>query len=402
MKPSVVFLVASQIISTGLKFVFFVILTSEGGLAVAGSYTLGLAITTPTFLLFNLGLREIYVTAEGTGLVFQRVLFMRGVYGLVGVFAASCVAIILFPENFVLVFWMSLYRYTEVLLDIVVAYFQRKTSALGMAVLSIAYSLVTISFMAVSFLTTQDLVFSVMVASFVGLIVFVSALLAARPWHPGVSLFPSKQQVWTSFRQGSMLSLSSFAVSLGTNIPVLFIESFHSTEQVGFYSAIYHITTASNILYGSIAQLELRRFAVAVHELSYAKFQNRWKMVTGVLTLVGLAGAAVVAVFGLPIFEFVFDQDFTPVYPALLVMGLVICATPAGFLLDTQLVALQKYSVQSTVSLAALCVTVLVSSILIPLLGVLGGVIVVLSTLVFRNVIKYLVVKREIERRLSQ
>lgn len=399
MKPSAIFLVASQIINTGLKFVVFLVLTNHGGLATAGSYTLALAITTPTFLLFNIGLREIYVTTDRAGLVFQRALALRAIYGLIAIGVASGIGFVAFPSSAVLIFWMSVYRYSEALLEMVIAYFQRKDSALGMASLRVIYSIITTLSIVLCFFFTNNLILAIFFAGLSGFFLFIFAILLVRPWASGMSPMPSKMEIWSSFRDGSMLSISSFAVSLGTNIPVLFIESFHSSEQVGFYSAIYHVTTVSNILYSSIAQLELRRLAVAVHRGDYDKFQKRWNLVAGVLTGVGILGGAILALVGLPLFEFIFNQDFSPVYSALLGMGVFICLTPCGFLLDAQLVALQRYSTQGVISMVALGVTVVTAFLLVPKFAVLGGVAVILISLAFRNVTKFLVVRQEVRMR---
>lgn len=401
MKPSAAFLVLSHVVNTGLKFAIFTLFANFGGIEVAGSYTLGLAVVSPIFLFFNLGLREIYVTEKTSGLVFQHVLLLRFSYSFLALITSSVVGFLFFSESAVLIFWMSVYRYSEVLLDVVVAYFQRRSSAAGMACTLLAFSVSTYATMGLVFFLTNNIVWAAMLASVMGVIIFIIALAVVRPLRREVSMLPSKVDVSRSFKQGIMLSFSSFAVSMSTNTPVLFIEMYHSTEEVGFYSAIYHITTVSNILYSSISQLELRTFALAVQKHAYKRLTRRWAKVNAVLTLTGFVGAVILSIIGLPLFEIVFGQDFTQVYSAILAMGLVICVTPSGFLLDAQMVALQKYAVQSFISIVALLGSVLFSFLLIPPYAVLGGVLVVLISLLFRNTLKYFIVKKEIRSRTS-
>lgn len=195
-----------------------------------------------------------------------------------------------------------------------------------------------------------------------------------------------------------MLSMSSFAVSLGTNTPVLLLGMFHSTESVGAYSAIYNLSAISNMLFSSVSDAELRKFVTWVDQEDWRRFRRRAWVVASWLCGIALLGAVVLLLMGTEVLSWVFSEDFSAQSLPLMVMAATICIAPFGFLTDVQLTALRRFSVQGTISIGTLALTVLLGFILIPDYGILGCTIVVFAVMSSRNIIKSVLVRRTVHK----
>lgn len=388
----------SQLINTLSKLGIFIALMQIGNASVAGSYTLSLAVVTPVFLMFGFSLREIYVTHRESP-TFIDFLKLRTFAGLGGIACSTLIGFIFYADSFGVIVAMSIYRFTELLVDIRGGHFQRHGQFTLMAYLTIALAVSTATTIVAVFYLTHSLIPSILAGSFSAFIVFcISNFKSIRKKESSNTTKNKKLKSSSIYYQGFMLSTSAFAVSFGTNVPVLLIGSFHSPATVGIYSSIYNIMSVSNILFSSITQVELKEYAGFAKNSEYKKILERGRKVVFALTSIAVFGAAIIIFAGQPILALAFNQDFAGQQLALSVMAATICVTPLGFILDAQLTAMHKFSTQGKLSLLTLIFTVIVSFLLIPSLGILGGTLVVFLTMVVRNIAKLTILKKAVLR----
>ena len=397
MKASTAALSIAHLISAGTKLGILILLMQAGGLTAAGEYSLALAVVTPVFILFGLSLRQIYVTHR-QNTFYSHFLTLRALYGIFGVLIVCVIALLLFRSMLPLFAAMSLYRYVELLVDIRIAHFQRKGQIFLMALSTAGFSIITATVLAIAFVLTDNLSIGVLTACVAGGAVFaVLTWTGPRPekasrWFPRKSLFIEVS------RGGAMLSVSSFAVSMGTNIPVLLLSAFHSPAAVGIYSAIFNLTAISNILFSSVSQAELRGFVELAQKAHFRRFLRRGRSLSWVLLVPAFVGTILLYFVGTDVFSFVFGEDFSSYRAALMVMGATICITPFGFMLDVQLTALQRFSVQSALSLITLGLTMVLGLLLIPDMSILGCTLIVFAIMLVRNTAKHFLLRSAVHR----
>lgn len=397
MRKSATLLILAQLINTSVKLILFVLLTQIGGFEVAGAYTLALAVVTPTFILFGLSLRPIFVTFRGR-VDYRSFLMMRFLYGFGGVAIVSLIGVWFHPEHTELLVAMAVYRFTELLVDIRIALLQRSDRISLMALTTVIFALATTAVLATIFLLTANLVLGVWIAGLMGTFVFITISFlgplgmpkerTTGPW------LPKFQEFMSISRSGFMLSASGFAVSMGTSVPVLLIGAFHSPAQVGVYSAIYNITAVTNIFYSSITQAELKRFSDLAAKKTFPLFLRKGKKLSWLMFSLGFSGSIVLYFIGPAVFSFVFGQDFSAELAPIMVMAATISIAPFGFILDAQLTALHKFSVQGILSVVTLALSIIVGLILVPEFGVLGGTLAVFLIMLVRNIAKLAIVKK--------
>lgn len=390
-------LVLANLVSTLAKAATLVVLTNAGDMAVAGQYTLALAVVSPVFLLFNLSLRQIYVSAH-EDVAYGEFLALRRASSLVGVAVVVLGAAFLAPSLLVTLAAMSVYKFAEGQVDIRMAGFQRVFDLRSHAYLLMLFNLVSAGTLWLLFVASDNLALSIALSSLLALVVCL--VFAKKKHHEGVEsqLLPNLQTARSGVAWGFPLSISSFAVSLGTGVPVFFLGYFHSAEAVGVYSAIYNITTATNILYASVSQARLRSFSIMAATEDFASLLRQGRKASLVLSLTGLAGTVLVYFLGVPVFSFIFGYSFEAYLPALMMMGAMICITPFGFILDCQLTALHRFKSQGIIAIVSLVVAVCAAVLAVPPLSVLGATLVPFSVMAFRNLAKYALFRRHIAK----
>lgn len=393
LRSSTFVVIVAQFVSTLSKLGIFISLMQLGNASVAGSYTLSLAIITPVFLMFSFSLREIYVTHQGNP-KYSDFLKLRIYSSLIGIIIVGLIGIIFYTDSWHLITSMGLYRFTELLVDIRIAHFQRKGQYFLMAYSTLALSIATSLAIITSYYFTNSLLLSLLNGTLAAAMVFLLVSFAGVEKAKTDTSFQFETiNAKEIYHQGFMLSTSSFAVSLGTNIPVLLLGSFHSATTVGIYSSIYNIMSVSNILFSSITQIELRGFSEQVKEQNFKRMLERGRQVVLFLSLFSVFGAAVIILTGRSILSLVFDQDFSDYLIPLIIMAMTICIAPLGFILDAQLTALHQFSTQGKLSLFTLGFTVIVAILLIPKFGIIGGTTSVFLTMLVRNILKLVVLK---------
>lgn len=388
-------LVLANLVSTLAKVATFVVLANLGGMATAGQYTLALAVVSPVFLLLSLSLRQIHVSEHAdTG--YGEFLSLRLASGLVGVAAVSLGAALLAPSMFPVLAAMSVYKFAEGQVDIRMAPFQRVSDLKAHATLLMLFNLVASGGLWGLFIASGMLATSIIFSSVLGLVLCMILTRVKLTQGVARSSIPSIQSARSAIARGLPLSISSFAVSLGTSVPVLFLGAFHSPNAVGLYSAIYNISTASNILYAAASQAHLRSFSEFAAAKDYASLLEQGRKASWLLFLAGLTGTVLIYFFGVRVFSLVFDYNFEGFLPALMIMGATICLTPFAFMLDCQLTALHRFKSQGAIATVTLAASVGIAGLTVPPLSVLGATLVPFAVLAIRNAAKYVLLRRAI------
>lgn len=398
MRSSTILVILAQFVSTISKLGIFISLMQLGNASVAGSYTLSLAVVTPVFLMFSFSLREIYVTHRGNP-KYSDFLRLRILSGLIGIIVTGIIGAFFYREALYFIASMGLYRFTELLVDIRIAYFQRKGKYSLMAYSTLALSVATALAIITSYYLTDSLLLSVLSGSLAATIIFfLISLIKVEKASTQASLQYEKIIAKDIYHQGFMLSTSSFAVSFGTNIPVLLLGSFHSAATVGIYSSIYNIMSVSNILFSSITQIELKSFSEQAKKQNFRQLLERGRKLVLFLSLFSALGAIIIILAGRSILSLVFAQDFSEQLLPLIIMAMTIFITPLGFILDAQLTALHQFSTQGKLSLFTLGFTLIIAALLIPKFGIIGGTISVFLTMLIRNILKLFILRKATQR----
>lgn len=392
-RDKAIWLVLANLVSTLAKVVTLVVLANIGDMGTAGQYTLALAVVSPIFLLVSLSLRQIYVSAHKDS-EYGDFLLLRLVFGLIGIVAVCLGAALLAPSLLPVLAAMGLYKFAEGQVDIRMAAFQRVSDLKTHAVLLMAFNLVASGGLWILFAVSGMLAISITLSSALGLafcIILARRKLTQRVEHQFV---PSIQSIRAAISRGLPLSISSFAVSLGTGVPVFFLGATQSASAVGIYSAIYNISTASNILYTAASQAQLRSFSEFAGAKDYESLLKQGRRASWSLFVAGVAGTVLIYFFGVRAFSFVFGHNFEGFLPALMMMGATICLGPFGFMLDCQLTALHRFKSQGAIAAVALAASVCIAILVVPPLSVLGATLVPFSVMAIRNVAKYVLFRR--------
>lgn len=394
-------LIAAYAANTASKIVVLICITRLGGLEVAGQYSLALSVVTPTFLLAGLSLRQLYVTSPG-GVGYVTFLRLRFVFGAVGVVIAAAVAMTgAFGAPGVLVA-MAAYRFSEMLVDMNVADFQRRERIVPMASSLFGFAVLTAGALLVAYWVAGSLVVGLLAAAGVGLVIFGvtyltgPARIRSEEMQTGQSA-PAREIV----RDGLTLASSSFMTSLGANLPVMLLASHASLSAVGAFSAIYNLSAISNVLYTSVADAELRKFAKYARAREWRTLVSAGSRVAWPLCGIAIIAAVGLYFFGAPIFTAVFGQDFSGYVVTMMIIAATICVAPFGYMTDVQLTALQMFRTQSILSAVSLTLTAGLGLALIPLHGVNGCALVILLVMLTRNMVKSLAIRRATRGRPS-
>ncbi len=315
------------------QFSIVLILSATSGLAASGEYAYALALTAPTFMLLELGLRNIYVSSPQPGPQHAYVLLRTGAVCL-----ALAINVAIAQVQDVASIWLvsavAGVKALDSLLDIFFAFAQRWGAVAAVGRISIASTAATIVVVSAASASGTSAVFAIVTAGVTSTLLSTVAL--SRCW-PAVTRVAGQVQTSVTFtypstvRHGAALGTAVFAGSLVTSLPLLLVARYHASETIGAVATLLYVVTAAALVSNAAAQALLPRFFTVLENDGLAALRATALRCSRRATLLSAAAVApltVAAINGafddLPLVRQIPDAAF-----ALTALALVLQVVPA-------------------------------------------------------------------------
>jgi O-antigen/teichoic acid export membrane protein len=381
LKRNASFMLVGNIAYAFSQWGIIMVLAKLGSAKMVGEFTLALAVTAPLIFIFDLQLRSVIATDTKNEFSFRQYLSLKVISSLLVLLLLGAIVTVgsFQGPTALVIFLIGVAKLIESIIELYYGLFQKNERMDLIAKSLMLRGILSLLIISILVITTNSLVIAVMGFALTWLIlfIFVERPKAKRLISPNDS---EKQSIKSLFLTSLPLGIVIMMISLYTNIPRYVIEHTISTEAVGYYSALFYIITAGNLVINAIGQTISPRLALYFSEQDYSKFT---KLVVTFVFLGGIYGfvGTILAIFiGKFVLGLVYTQDYTgyhQVFVLLMISGMVMYASS---FLGYALTAMRKFKIQPFLALGWVISALVLSYLLIPKFGLSGAAYVAILT----------------------
>lgn len=338
-----------------------------GGAASAGQFAIGFAVSTPVFMLADLGLRNVLQTLRAPP-SFSVFLVLRVATSLVAS-AALVVAVTsgLIDVSLPVVLGLVGLKFADSIIDICHGDLQARneigTVALTNWVNALASCLVAVLAVYVVGSAVLALLGSLVVSAVVAVWLLTGI---GRVKAFDYSAFRFSEPHRRLLRVGAQVGMAQCLVACLVYLPVLFLTLGGTESDVGVLAAALYAITFANLFYSALMQTWLSPLRACVDRAEASAAKTLWWRFVMIMSGVGLV-ASVSVTFLLPaMLQVVFGQEFLITTRAAFIIGMTLMALAWEYTANILLLVSNRYGSPLGGSLVALLVAVGVALLLLP------------------------------------
>ena len=352
-------------------------LSKLGTPALVGEYTLGLAISAPIFMFMSLQLRSVQAIDARGEYSWGHFFNLRCITNVVSLLMIALVSRLMgySGQLWVIIVAVGGMKFMEYMSDVLYGCMQKHERVDLMAKSLVIRGIGGLAFFVLMFLLCKYLLWAIIGVTAAWMTVFVFFDLANAKSLESFKLPRDLSTSWALFRLSLPLGIVMGIVSLNTNIPRYFIEKFHGTAMLGYFSALAYIPTAGNIVIVALGQSAIARLA------KYYVFDNEGKAYVRLLlrlvllaALIGGAGVVIVWLFGPQILRVVYKADYARYYRELVWLMVSGVIWFVASILNQGMTAARQFKIQVLIFFIVLATSVIGSLWFIPRYGLMGAI----------------------------
>ena len=402
----------------GCQWAMLVVLAKLGTPEMVGQFALGLAVTAPIILVTNLGLRAVQTTDAKGEFQFGHYLALR----LISSFLALIIilGVIVWSGYRGQMAWIILAiggaKVVESVSDVFHGLFQRHERldrAARSLMLKGPLSLLALGF---GVWQTGEVLWGTVGLLAVWFLILVAYDLPNGIWllklkNPGERDITAKgfnlkkiQPCWEWRELCSLawlafpLGMVAMLISLNSNIPRYFIESFRGTRELGIYAAIAYLMAAGGMVINALDKAVTPRQANYYAEGNKKAFITLLVKLLGIASFVGLGGVLVAALAGRPLLTLIYRPEYAEHADILVMLMVAGWVSYMNYFLGAGMTAARHFRIQLPLFIMVNLSLTFFSYTLIPPYGLWGAALAVTLTGIVQMVLSSLVVFRAIRR----
>jgi O-antigen/teichoic acid export membrane protein len=359
------------------------VLAKLGSPAIVGGFTLGLAVTAPITLIFDLQLRSVLATDVKNEFSFRQYLTLKVISSLIALIVLGSVIILggYNGQAAMVIFILGVAKIIESVIELHYGLYQKFERMDMIAQSLIIRGISSLFIIAILITMTNSLVIAVLGFALTWIMLFFIIEVPKVKQMAKIELSstinqPIRKLLFTSLPLGIVMMM----ISLYTNIPRYVIEHTIGMEAVGYFSAIFYIVTAGNLVVNAVGQTISPRLAHFYSNEEYSKFT---KLLIKFILLgfsYGILGIILTLIMGKQVLGIVYTKDFVHYHDLFVLLMISGMFMYAGSFLGFALTAMRKFSIQPFLSIIWVISTIILSMIMIPSQGLMGAAYVTIIT----------------------
>lgn len=392
-------ILAGNLARTAVQFLVLLFVARVEGPAQAGQLAFALAVTAPLFVLAQMGLREVYLTASWS-VSLQQVQGVRGVSVLCAFVISWVIAALQDVAPMWVVLTVALVKAVDTLAEGFSGPLQERGGArlVGQALVLNAAGTAVCS--GAILFAGGGLVLALAASALVSLAVSWRVLgIGLRRLQPRDRPHVAGGSVRRVLRAGASLGVSSSLNSLLFGLPVFLLAAIAGDAAVGSFAPLAYVLTGASLVIGAGTQVLLPRFSRATREGASATRTLMYRALSSGLGVASLM-AALVALLGRPVMGWLFGREvFEGLAPGSFVaLGVALLAIPVTQICTARSLSLNSYGQLVPASALALMMTLLLGLVLVPRLEQLGAVLLLAFAAYLRAALSAWGLVRELRR----
>lgn len=403
LRANFVWTFAGNVIYAGCQWLMLVVLAKLGKPEMVGQYALALAVTAPVLMFASLDMRTVIATDAKGQYRFTEYLGIRLLTTALALLAIAGITLVsgYSLETALVILIIGLSKGFDALSDIFYGLFQQHELMNRIAVSKMLRGIFSLAILAAGIYLTRSLIWGVVgiaLAWGVNLLFYDArnaALILSRvvqerlPARSNISLraLQPRLNIPTFFRLAWLalpLGVVLLLISLNTNIPRYFIESFLGERNLGFFAAMSSLMVAGNTVVGALGQSASPRLAQYYAAGNLGGYRSLVTRLVLIGTALGVAGIAVTAVAGRELLTLLYRPEYAEyagVLPWLMVAAGI--GYVASFLGES-MTAARYFWVQMPLFVVCGLLTLVLCAIFIPTHALYGAAIALCVAIIFQ------------------
>ena len=357
------------------------IIARVGSFQDVGSYALSLAVTAPIILFFNFQYNAILATDSKEEYTFSQYFGSRIINSSIALIIIILVSL-LYKDNsevMILIILMGFVKYFESLSDLCFGFFQKNNRIDLMGKSQFYRGILNVLIVGILFIITKSVIVSI-----VGLLLLMLFRLITYDLSnvkKYTTIAPDFKFNWILLiKMTYPLGFVSLINSLNTNIPRYFLEYFSDINEVGIYSALAYILTASNLMITPLSLLIAPHLAKA-YELNNVIRVKKINILVSLITIVIFVLIfTLIVLFDKEILLLLYGEDYIYYSDMFVLINISIIFSALTTLFNLNIVAARVFRVQPILNFLVVVVSGIASLYFIPGMGVLGAIYVLLTS----------------------
>jgi len=358
-----------------------VLLAKIGTVEMVGQFSLGLALSAPIILFFNLQLNSIVATDTSNQNSFGVYFGSRIVYLMLAIiFIVLITTISNYDQELTwIIILVGLSKVFESLSELTHGYMQKIERMDFVGKSQMIKGVISLLTVYLCLLLTQSLIISLISLILVWFLRLVSYdLRNLRKFTAIRPIFNSEMRQLFVF--ALPLGIVSLLNSLNSNIPRYFLENYVGIEELGYYAAIVYMLVAGNLLIKPLSLVVAPRLANYYNSNNFKSFLKLNFLLLLISLIIGLILITIVIFMGEWILKIVYGPNYIEYH---LVFIIVMIGSTLSFFttfLNISIVAARAFKIQPFVNVITTIVTIISSFLIIPSQGVTGAALVLIIT----------------------
>jgi len=393
LRSNVAWTLAGNIGYAACQWFILIALAKLGSPEGVGQFALGLGLTAPVMLLFNLNLRVVQATDTRNDHTFDDYLRLRIVTTMLAL--AVCLGIVAFAsfslETALVVGFMALAKASESLSDIHYGRLQKHERMDRIARSMLARGVLSLGVTSLVVWLTDSIVWGSCGLFLTWLAVLVGYDIRSRiPGENHVSLGEALRHSrrWADLKPllplaalALPLGITQMLMSLNVNVPRFFIQGVAGEHALGIYVATAYVTVAGSTVVVAVGQAVSPRLAQSHAAGNRAAFADLLGRLVMVFTTCCAIAVAIAAAAGEWILTTLYTAEYARETPILLLLTLSFGVGALVSVFGFGITAARRFRPQVPLVAIAVTVATITSAVLVPRLGATGGAWAVLLSL---------------------
>ncbi len=377
---------AGNAIYAACQWGMLVSIAKLGTPAMVGQFALGLALSTPVFMLTSLQLRVVLATDAHDEFRLGHYLAPRLLGTAAGlILIASFVALSHFRrDTAVVVLLVGVAKAVETLSDIIYGFWQKHERFDRIAIALSGRGIGSVAAMATVLYFTRSIAFA---TAAMALCWFVWLATYERKGAKNLLVSVSPQEFlraeWDMVKCRRLVVLSlplgivMLLLSLNANIPRYFVEHYWGESALGYFAAMAYAFVAGNTVMAAMGQSATPRLA-RYFDSDRRAFVQLLKSIVLLGAVVGIIGIGLALFFGPTLLRLAYRADYAQYATVFTWLMAAAAIAYVASMLGYGVTAARVFRPQVPLFLAATVVTALACWLLIPRLGLTGGAYAIL------------------------
>jgi O-antigen/teichoic acid export membrane protein len=365
-----------------------------------GNYSYAVAFTAPFVLFFQMQMRSLQITDTNDEYTFNDYLGFRIISSLISLIFIVFISL-MFGNDMrltILIASVTLFKLSDSMSDIFYGLFQKHEYMKHIAISMIIKATITVLFFFITLRLTHNIILSVLFVTFLKtIIIIIYDLHKASNYIKIYPLFDNNVLI-RLLKASFPLGLMSLLMSLDSNIPKYVIEHFEGVESLGYFSVLSYINMAGGQMITSISQASTPRLAILYTYENKKMFIRMLLKLTMIGFAIGVFSLLFVLLFGEEFISILYSKEYTKHMNVFIVIMIAGAINYTASFLGNGMTAARAFNIQPVLGIIWVLTSLIVSLVMVPKFGLLGGAIALVFSatvkLVSKGIVIYLLMRK--------